>query len=150
MTKIPLFVSSSLIFLSFLSSCNNSNSPKIIPPKIEQVNPKKPQKLNFLPLHGHWILACLLKLDTPLFPDQLSTVRNLCRHIQKSRAGIYKKSLDNQTKDNSTTGSDSENLTLNNYIDNFVSNDGIHFMKLIVAAVVGIFGQKDLSDELIA
>ncbi|KAJ3290735.1 gem (nuclear organelle) associated protein 2 [Rhizoclosmatium sp. JEL0117] len=79
-----------------------------------------------IPLQLHWAFMLLLCLDTPLFPEQSSILRDLVRKCKSVR--------------NQWISAQDSHLSL--------QNDGIMGIHAIIAVVSRVFGQADLMDPV--
>ncbi|KAJ3214337.1 gem (nuclear organelle) associated protein 2 [Dinochytrium kinnereticum] len=81
-------------------------------------------------LQTQWIFSLLLRLDTPLFPQDVSILRDLCRKCQKIRVAMLAKGT-----------IPSEPFDSKNHPE-------VIGLRMIVTIITGYFGQKDLSDDV--
>ncbi|KAJ3107363.1 Vesicle transport protein [Phlyctochytrium planicorne] len=82
------------------------------------------------PLEVQWIFALLLRVETPLFSDHVAILRDLCRKCQRIRIKL----LQNERLPGTKEEADCHPAVLG--------------LRVIVTAITGYFGQKDLSDDL--
>ncbi|KAI8855300.1 survival motor neuron interacting protein 1-domain-containing protein [Chytridium lagenaria] len=82
------------------------------------------------PFQVQWVLALLLRLETPLFSEHVSTLRDLCRKCQKVRSQMIKcGKIPSEPFDTD-------------------SHPAVIGLRVIVTIITGYFGQKDLSDDV--
>ncbi|KAJ3281312.1 gem (nuclear organelle) associated protein 2, partial [Blyttiomyces sp. JEL0837] len=84
---------------------------------------------DFTALQSQWIFALLCRLDTPLFPDHTSILRDLCRKCQRIRRNLVKNGV-------FVGGMDVER------------DFRVVGLRVVVSIITGYFGQRDLSDDV--
>ncbi|KAJ3195860.1 gem (nuclear organelle) associated protein 2 [Irineochytrium annulatum] len=101
--------------------------------EIDAVNQPEPMPLVWITArmsNSQWIFALLLRLETPLFPDDADILRSLCRKCQRIRSNLM--AAGELPEDRGTARTDPRVLGL----------------RMIVTIITGHFGQKDLADEV--